>query len=218
MNHSFPTLSSSPLLPRTHSECIHCKTLIEFELPGPSHSELQSVWSSLPPEKLSPDPVFPLKCWKCQGLMWINKHGHIQPRSSSFHQHQDGNGKPLFRNPLASPNMKPPSTSSNEKSFHSSKNTEYYDLLNVSPNATQEEIRKSYYALAIRYHPDKCPDDPNAEALFKKISEAYQILSDPKLRKNYDEFGSISPEGGFMDPIFIFRQQFGQFLFFLFSS
>ncbi|KAI7871509.1 X-domain of DnaJ-containing-domain-containing protein [Spinellus fusiger] len=66
--------------------------------------------------------------------------------------------------------------------------------------------------MAIRHHPDKNPDDPTAEEKFKKISEAYQVLSDPKLRKRYNEFGEengVKPEGGFVDPEEFFKASFG---------
>ncbi|KAI8876956.1 DnaJ-domain-containing protein [Backusella circina FSU 941] len=66
--------------------------------------------------------------------------------------------------------------------------------------------------MAIKYHPDKNRDDPTAEETFKKISEAYQILSDPKLRKRYNEMGEetgVKPDGGFVDPEEFFKQSFG---------
>jgi hypothetical protein len=65
--------------------------------------------------------------------------------------------------------------------------------------------------LAIKYHPDKNPDDPLAEEKFKEIAIAYQTLSDPALRKKYNEFGSkeSQPEGGFVDPEEIFGAMFG---------
>ena len=65
--------------------------------------------------------------------------------------------------------------------------------------------------LAIKHHPDKNRDDPTAEERFKKIAIAYQTLSDPELRKKYNEFGSkeSQPEGGFVDPEEVFSAIFG---------
>ncbi len=67
---------------------------------------------------------------------------------------------------------------------------DYYDILNVSKDAGQDEIKKAYRKLAREYHPDVNPDDPQAEEKFKDINEAYQVLSDEEKRKKYDRFGS----------------------------
>jgi curved DNA-binding protein len=72
-----------------------------------------------------------------------------------------------------------------------------YGVLGVSRDADEEKIRKAYRQLARRYHPDVNPGDKEAEESFKAISEAYAVLSDPERRRNYDEFGEISLEGGF---------------------
>jgi len=61
----------------------------------------------------------------------------------------------------------------------------YYQLLGVKPNASTEEIKRSYRRLVLKYHPDKNPGDPLAEAAFKEIAEAYEILSDAKKREDY---------------------------------
>lgn len=66
--------------------------------------------------------------------------------------------------------------------------TELYERLNISPEATPDEIKKAYRMLAIKYHPDKNPD-PQAGEMFKAISEAYEILSDPEKRQKYDQLG-----------------------------
>lgn len=68
--------------------------------------------------------------------------------------------------------------------------TDYYKLLGVSKNASEDEIKKAYRKLAMKYHPDHAKDDKSAEEKFKKISEAYAVLSDKEKRKQYDEFGS----------------------------
>ena len=67
--------------------------------------------------------------------------------------------------------------------------TEYYDALEVAPTATSGEIRRKYYLLARKMHPDKNPNDPTAKARFQKIGEAYQVLSDESLRRKYDARG-----------------------------
>ena len=64
---------------------------------------------------------------------------------------------------------------------------EYYRSLGVQPNASPEELKKAYRRLAKQYHPDLHPGDHEAEARFKEINEAYEILSDPEKRKKYDE-------------------------------
>jgi len=91
---------------------------------------------------------------------------------------------------------------------------DYYDILGVSKNASAAEIKKAYRKLAIKYHPDKNPDDPKAEAMFKKAAEAYEVLSNPEKKAKYDQFGhsAFDGSGGFggggmdMDDIF---SQFG---------
>jgi len=76
---------------------------------------------------------------------------------------------------------------------------DYYKILGVQKNASEEEIKKAYRKLAMKYHPDHTKGDKDAEEKFKKISEAYAVLSDKEKRKEYDTFGS---EG--------FRQRFSQ--------
>ena len=66
---------------------------------------------------------------------------------------------------------------------------DYYQILNVKPEATQEEIRKSYKKLAIKWHPDKNPDNKEeAEKKFKEISAAYAVLGDKEKRREYDAY------------------------------
>ncbi|MCX7947480.1 MAG: molecular chaperone DnaJ [candidate division WOR-3 bacterium] len=72
------------------------------------------------------------------------------------------------------------------------KKRDYYEILGVSRNATQEEIKDAYRKLVLKYHPDKVPPEKKKEAeeKFKEISEAYEVLSDPEKRRNYDTYGT----------------------------
>src|SRR5271157_2185922 len=67
---------------------------------------------------------------------------------------------------------------------------DYYKLLGLDKKATSEDIKRAYRKLALKWHPDKNPNNKAAEEKFKKISEAYAVLSDPKKREEYDTFGS----------------------------
>jgi curved DNA-binding protein len=73
---------------------------------------------------------------------------------------------------------------------------DYYSILGVSKTATADEIKKSFRKLALKYHPDRNPGDKNAEARFKELSEAYEVLSDAEKRKKYDQFGQYWRQAG----------------------
>ena len=92
---------------------------------------------------------------------------------------------------------------------------DYYEILSVEKTAAEEEIKRSYRKLAVKFHPDKNPDDPHAEEKFKELGEAYDVLMDGEKRAAYDRFGhaafaqGTAPGGGFHDPFDIFREVFG---------
>ncbi|MEQ8809880.1 MAG: DnaJ domain-containing protein, partial [Imperialibacter sp.] len=93
---------------------------------------------------------------------------------------------------------------------------DFYEILGVEKGAPQEEIKKAYRKIAIKFHPDKNPNDPTAEEKFKEAAEAYEVLSNAEKRQRYDRYGHQgvggAPGGGFsgggmsMDDIF---DQFG---------
>ncbi|MHC4476338.1 MAG: molecular chaperone DnaJ [Planctomycetota bacterium] len=66
---------------------------------------------------------------------------------------------------------------------------DYYEVLGVGKDASPDDIKRSYRRMAIKYHPDKNPDDKEAETKFKECAEAYEVLSDPEKRRRYDQFG-----------------------------
>jgi molecular chaperone DnaJ len=93
---------------------------------------------------------------------------------------------------------------------------DYYEILGVGRNASGEEIKRAYRKLAVKFHPDKNPDDARAEEKFKELGEAYDVLMDEEKRAAYDRYGHAAFSqgmggggGGFHDPFDIFREVFG---------
>ncbi len=95
---------------------------------------------------------------------------------------------------------------------------DYYEVLSVTREASEEEVKRSYRKLAVKFHPDKNPDDPGAEEKFKELGEAYDVLMDAEKRAAYDRYGHAAfaqggggfgrGGGGFHDPFDIFREVF----------
>ena len=73
---------------------------------------------------------------------------------------------------------------------------DYYDVLGVTKSVTEKELKKAYKKAAIKFHPDKNPDDKSAEGKFKEAAEAYEVLSDSNKRARYDQYGHAGLEGG----------------------
>ena len=93
---------------------------------------------------------------------------------------------------------------------------DYYEVLTVSRTATEDEVKRAYRKLAVKFHPDKNPGDAQAEEKFKELGEAYDVLIDPDKRAAYDRYGhaafaqgNAGRGGGFHDPFDIFREVFG---------
>ena len=95
------------------------------------------------------------------------------------------------------------------------KKRDYYEVLGVERNASADEVKRAYRKLAVKFHPDKNPDDPHTEEKFKELGEAYDVLMDGDKRAAYDRFGHAAFaqgggfRGGFHDPFDIFREVFG---------
>lgn len=97
-----------------------------------------------------------------------------------------------------------------------SRKRDYYEILEVERSSSEEEIKRSYRKLAVKFHPDKNPGDHEAEERFKELGEAYDVLMEPQKRAAYDRYGhaafqqgGMGAGGGFHDPFDLFREVFG---------
>lgn len=94
------------------------------------------------------------------------------------------------------------------------KDTAYYDVLGVTPDATDAQLKKAYYIQARKCHPDKNPDDPQAHEKFQTLGAAYQVLSDPDKRATYDRLGAEGlSDTPMMDPGALFAVLLGSDVF-----
>lgn len=183
-------LQSRPVEAYTQLNCPHCTRLFEYP--------------SQPSSSASAGRYISIQCCFCQKVV----------------QHSPGNAPNTSKSTFAGKSGEPSSTGNGTGAKRNGRKigtqerpleTGYYDTLGVSVLATDEEIKKAYRRLAIKHHPDKNRGDPDAESRFKDIGIAYQTLSDPVLRKKYNEFGpkESAPEGGYVDPEEIFGAIFG---------
>ncbi|KAJ1659919.1 DnaJ-like protein [Dispira simplex] len=191
------------------TQCPACTKYIEFELP--------------PPTAAGESAVIHIQCYHCQHICEVDLNmvptwRSNEPLSTVGGGNSTSASTPTKQNVSASPATNqsgtPSENANSKRRFGTDEEpleTEYYDLLEVTPLATAAEIKKKYYRLAMKYHPDKNPAE-EAQEKFKRISEAYQVLSDPQLRKRYNEFGNsknVEPDGGFADPSVFFTNTFG---------
>ncbi|KAF9942271.1 hypothetical protein BGZ75_004667 [Mortierella antarctica] len=182
-----PTILESRKPQYLTAECISCNTPVEFLMPQ------------------AKGEVIYIECYACKQVLSID----IQYPQKGATASSTARGTDTPKTSSSSTSAKPKRTGAGTDA--SPLESALYDILGVAVDATPAQIKKNYRALALQNHPDKNPD-PDAHEKFQKISEAYQILSDPKLRSDYNMYGQnkdVSPEGGFVNPEAFFKQQFG---------
>ncbi|KAG2748220.1 DnaJ-domain-containing protein [Suillus brevipes Sb2] len=193
MNSAYPIQPSRQYIPHIRSQCSHCNVQVEFPVLSPTPAQ---------------GTLLRVRCFKCQS---IYTHAFYPAQLPPGYSNTSSSTSP--HNPIGSGSTPPSNARKGRKIGTQEKplETGYYDLLGVPIDASTDDIKKSYRRLAIKHHPDKNRDDPHAEERFKEIAIAYQTLSDPELRKKYNEFGpkESQPEGGFVDPEEIFGAMFG---------
>ncbi|OAX36162.1 DnaJ-domain-containing protein [Rhizopogon vinicolor AM-OR11-026] len=194
MSSAYPIQPSRQYIPHIRSQCSSCNVQVEFPVLSPTPAQ---------------GTMLRVRCFKCQS---IYTHAFYPTQLPSGYSTTSNSTSPYSS--TGSGGTPPPSNARKGRKIGTQEKpleTGYYDLLGVPIDASTDDIKKSYRRLAIKYHPDKNPDDPHAEERFKEIAIAYQTLSDAALRKKYNEFGSkeSQPEGGFVDPEEIFGAMFG---------
>ncbi|GJE93563.1 DnaJ-domain-containing protein [Phanerochaete sordida] len=182
--------SRPPSAPFIATTCSQCNTAVEFPAPSPAPRQ---------------GTLLSVRCYNCQTIF---SHAFYPSQIIGSTQSHPATAR---TNSGAGPSQDTPRKGRKIGTDDKPLETGYYDLLGIPIDATSDDIKKAYRRLAIKFHPDKNPDDPLAEERFKEIAIAYQTLSDPALRKKYNEFGSkeSQPEGGFVDPEEVFGAMFG---------
>ncbi|KAI0631642.1 X-domain of DnaJ-containing-domain-containing protein [Trametes polyzona] len=189
------TIQSRPLVPHIPTTCSQCSVSLEFPVPSPAPRS---------------GTLLSVRCFNCNTII---SHAFYPTQIPAQYASQArtsvgmGGGNGSGASSSQSGARKSRKIGTQEKPLE----TGYYDLLGVPVDASTDDIKKAYRRLAIKHHPDKNRDDPHAEERFKEIAIAYQTLSDPELRRKYNEFGpkESAPEGGFVDPEEIFSTIFG---------
>ncbi|PPQ95427.1 hypothetical protein CVT26_008448 [Gymnopilus dilepis] len=206
MSTPHPILPSRPLLPHIATSCPNprCAAALEFPVPSP-----------LP----RAGTLLSVRCFQCESVLQHAYYpGQVPSGSTTVGASTSRDGR--SSSPRTEATQQGSSSNGGQQAQKKGRkigtqerplDTEYYDILGVPVTATTDDIKKAYRRLAIKHHPDKNPSDPHAEERFKAIAIAYQTLSDPALRKKYNEFGpkESAPEGGYVDPEEVFGAIFG---------
>ncbi|KAF8476315.1 DnaJ-domain-containing protein [Russula ochroleuca] len=189
MSSTYPVIDSRPVHPHIQTSCSSCHFQLEFPVPSPVPK---------------PSSLLTVRCCNCRKTFSHAFYPNQLPASMAINV---GSSSKLHGQAPIPPPRKGRKIGTQERPLE----TGYYDLLGVPVDATADDIKKAYRRLAIKCHPDKNRNDPNAEERFKSIAIAYQTLSDPQLRHKYNEFGpkESAPEGGFIDPEEVFGAIFG---------
>ncbi|XP_075035530.1 dnaJ homolog subfamily A member 3, mitochondrial isoform X2 [Mixophyes fleayi] len=162
---------------------------------------------------------------RCLSAALTGARSQLPPGVHRWHR---GEGSLLLALRTAAARVSAGAYTGNVSHFHTSSSvcnkTDFYQVLGVSRNATQKEIKKAYYQLAKKYHPDTNKEDPQAKEKFSQLAEAYEVLSDEVKRKQYDAYGTADFAAGAsgggqqywrggptVDPEELFRKIFGEF-------
>ncbi|KAK4058150.1 DnaJ-like protein [Microbotryomycetes sp. JL221] len=184
--------------------CVYCQTQLEYTRPGSTSS---NDTATSPSSSAGNNDEVELECAQCH-KHWTTNEARSNTATST--------GGTTTTNSNANGSTKSSTTSKAKRRIGTDEkplDMSYYDLLGLPANCTTEDVKKAYRRLAIKNHPDKNPDDPQAAERFKEIAVAYTTLSDEGLRHTYNEFGKGKGDGtgadGIVDPESIFSQLFG---------